>query len=125
MKKIMPQEIEVWYVIPALRRELAKSFIKDHEMSQKKAAEILGITEAAVSQYVKDKRGGELKFKKDELVKIKEAASKVAKDPNNMMEVLYDLCVYFRNEKVVCRMHKCKDKTLPKNCRGCSLCQHP
>ncbi|MBL7058881.1 transcriptional regulator [Candidatus Pacearchaeota archaeon] len=123
MKKIMPQEIEVWYVIPALRRELAKSFVKDHKMNQKKAAEILGITEAAISQYLKDKRGGELKFTKPELEKIKQAASKVVDDPKNMMEVLYDLCVYFRNEKVVCRMHKCKDKTLPKNCQGCSLCK--
>jgi predicted transcriptional regulator len=123
MKKIMPQEIEVWYVIPALRRELAKSFVKDHKMSQKKAAEMLGITEAAISQYLKDKRGGELKFKKIELDEIKKAASKVAKNPEDMMEVLYGLCVYFRNEKVICRMHKCKDKTLPKNCSACSLCQ--
>jgi len=26
----MPQEIEVWYTIPALRRELTKSMIEDY-----------------------------------------------------------------------------------------------
>ena len=45
MQHIMPQEIEVWYLIPALRKELARIFIKDYGLAQKKAAELLGISE--------------------------------------------------------------------------------
>ena len=32
----MPQEVEVWYIIPALRRELAKSMVEDYKMMQNK-----------------------------------------------------------------------------------------
>ena len=60
MQHIMPQEIEVWYLIPALRKELARIFIKDYGLAQKKAAELLGISGAAVSQYVKEKRAKEI-----------------------------------------------------------------
>ena len=52
LKQLMPQEIEVWYIIPAVRRELAKSMVKIG-LKQKQIAVTLGITEAAVSQYLK------------------------------------------------------------------------
>jgi len=59
--KIDCEEI-VWYLLPLIRKEFAKSLIKDHGLTQRKAAEKLGITEAAVSQYVSKKRG-DLKVK--------------------------------------------------------------
>lgn len=46
----------VWYILPLIRKEFAKSLIKDHGFTQRKAAEKLGITEAAVSQYILKKR---------------------------------------------------------------------
>ena len=54
--KIDCEEI-VWYLLPLIRKEFAKSLIKDHGLTQRKAAEKLGITESAVSQYVSKKRG--------------------------------------------------------------------
>ena len=50
-----PQEIEVWYVLPAIRKELVVT-LKEKNLTQKKIAEFLNITEAAVSQYIKQKR---------------------------------------------------------------------
>ena len=50
-------EESVWFLLPLIRKEFAKSLIKDHGLTQRKAAEKLGITEAAVSQYVSKKRG--------------------------------------------------------------------
>ena len=47
----------VWNILPAIRRELAKNLIKDHNLSQRRVADILGITEAAVSRYISGKRG--------------------------------------------------------------------
>jgi predicted transcriptional regulator len=52
----------VWYLLPLIRKEFAKSLIKNHSLTQRKAAEKLGITEAAVSQYFSKKRG-DLKVK--------------------------------------------------------------
>jgi len=53
--KIDCEEI-VWYLLPLIRKEFAKSLIKDHGLTQRKAAEKIGITEAAVSQYISKKR---------------------------------------------------------------------
>ncbi len=69
---MMPQEVEVWYILPAIRRELAKVMktkvvqradedgkMKDHRITQKEIARMLGVTEPAITQYLlkkKDKR---------------------------------------------------------------------
>lgn len=54
----LPCEFSVWYVLPSLRRELALALISEHGLSQRRTADLLGLTEAAVSQYVHGKRGG-------------------------------------------------------------------
>ena len=53
----IPCEIIVWQVLPVIRREFAKNMIKNHKLTQKKTAEKLELTEAAVSRYVSGKRG--------------------------------------------------------------------
>ena len=53
----MPCEIITWYMLPAIRRELAIRLIEHHGCTQKEAAGLLGITSAAVSQYLARKRG--------------------------------------------------------------------
>jgi uncharacterized protein len=52
----LPQEIEVWYVIPAVRRELARILTSKHGLSYEKTGNVLGISKAAISQYQKNKR---------------------------------------------------------------------
>ncbi len=66
----MPQEVEVWYVLPAIRRELAKAMktkvvprlneegkMVDHKITQKEIARMLGVTEPAITQYLLKKKG--------------------------------------------------------------------
>jgi predicted transcriptional regulator len=60
--RTLPQEIEVWYIIPAIRRELAKSLIETHKITYEKAGQILGISKAAISQYLKNKRASRIKL---------------------------------------------------------------
>ena len=52
----VPCEIIVWEVLPIIRNEFAKSLIKNHGLTQRKTAEILGLTEASVSRYISGKR---------------------------------------------------------------------
>jgi len=119
MPKVMPQEIEVWYLIPALRKEFARIFIKDYGLTQKNAAEILGITGAAISQYLSLKRGNDIKFSKKELSEIKKSADRVIKNPETLIKNLYNLCISLRKSKVICQLHKEHDKSIPKNCDVC------
>lgn len=52
-----PCEEIVWNILPAIRKELAIALIKQHELTQKEAAEKLGVSEAAISRYISGKRG--------------------------------------------------------------------
>jgi predicted transcriptional regulator len=52
-----PCEYMLWIGIPTIRRELAETLIKQYGLSQREAAEKLGITPSAVCQYLSKKRG--------------------------------------------------------------------
>ena len=60
IKLLHPQEIEVLYILPAIRRELTIE-MKKIGLEQKKIAEYLCVTEAAVSQYLNSKRASQLR----------------------------------------------------------------
>ena len=118
--KLLPQELEVWYLIPALRRELAKILISDFGMSQKHASQTLGMTESAISQYLKSKRGSELKFSKEEIEKIRESAYNIVENRNSTVnEEIYKLSIKFRASSALCDFHKRGDKTVHKDCDLC------
>jgi predicted transcriptional regulator len=114
----MPQEIEVWYVLPSLRRALAHAMLREG-LAQKKIAQILGITEAAVSQYIKKKRGAEITFSKKEKEAISHTARAMIRQPTTSMEHLYKLCNRFKGAPCICALHHKHDPTLAKNCSLC------
>ena len=64
MPQKVPCEIITWYMLPAIRRELAVKLVEGYGCPQKQAAEYLGVTDAAISQYLTKKRG---KIELDEL----------------------------------------------------------
>lgn len=119
MKTVMPQEIEVWYLIPALRREIAKALISKYNITQKQTAKILGITEAAISQYLSSKRGSEIKFSKSESEEIGKTAKEIIKNPGKTTELLYKLSVKFRGSDFICRLHRKHDPSFSVNCKLC------
>ena len=53
----IPCELIVWYVLPFIRRELARVLVEKHNLTQAEVARRFGVTDAAVSQYLKSKRG--------------------------------------------------------------------
>ncbi|MHC1625394.1 MAG: transcriptional regulator [Methermicoccaceae archaeon] len=55
-----PCELVTQYVLPAIRAEMARIMVREHGLPCGKAAVVLGVSNAAVSQYLKDKRGSEL-----------------------------------------------------------------
>ncbi len=50
-------EYMMWNGLPVIRKGIAESMIIDFGLNQKEAAEKLGLTPAAVCQYVSKKRG--------------------------------------------------------------------
>ena len=56
-----PCEKIIWLILPAVRKELAKSLIENYGLNQKQIAEILEISPAAVCQYLSNKRVPDVK----------------------------------------------------------------
>jgi len=115
---VQPQEIEVWYVLPAIRRELAKT-LKEAGQSQKSIAQLLNVTEAAVSQYFNVKRAKEVKFNKEILTEVKKAAERIMKDSDAMIPETQRLLELAWEHNLVCELHKAHCSGLPKNCTWC------
>ncbi|MFQ5884672.1 MAG: transcriptional regulator [Thermoplasmata archaeon] len=59
-----PCEMTVMQVLPAIRSTLARLLMSDHGMNQTQVSQVLGITQAAVSYYSKEKRGDESLLKR-------------------------------------------------------------
>ena len=62
-----PCEIVIWHILPAIRRELTRSLVHNLGCSQRKAAQLLGMTDAAISQYLSGKRA-KLLIKDEEIL---------------------------------------------------------
>ncbi len=114
----LPHEVEVWYVIPALRRELAKNLI-ELGLTQKEIAKKLNLTEPAVSQYLSGKRGKDINFSTPVLSQIKISAKKIKSSTakNTVSGEIVRITNYIR-KTCLCNIHKGLDKGR-KNCCVC------
>lgn len=115
----MPHEIIVWYVLPALRRELVIE-LKKMQIPQKDIAKLMKLTQAAVSQYMHNKRGSkEVSFSKTLHSEIKASAKRIraSKERDVLMKELVRLVDLSMKEKIICR--KCRLKK--GKCDICSL----
>lgn len=116
-KQYMPQEIEVWYIIPSIRRELAKA-MSAKGMRQKKIAELLGLTEAAISQYLKKKRAKEVEFLPETMEEIRKSADAITKNPESLICEMQRILNLVKKSKTLCRVHY-KFGRLPQKCEAC------
>lgn len=89
----IPCEIIVWQVLPVIRREFARTMIKNHKLTQKKAAQKLGLTEAAVSRYVSGKRGTSEILDGEILKEITKSVNKIVEgNGTSMIEETCRIC---------------------------------
>ena len=117
----MPQEIEVRYILPATRRELARVFIQEHKLSQKEAANLLGLTEAAVSQYQHSKRAKEVVFSDGIVNEIRVSADRILADRTNKQRLIaeiYRVSNLTTVKQILCDIHRAQSKEL-ENCNIC------
>ena len=73
---IFPCEKAVWYNLPQIRADIAAGLVKTG-MTQSQAAKKLGVTPAAVSQYLNKKRGQQAVKSESYLQEIDVAVKKI------------------------------------------------
>ncbi|MEK6835196.1 MAG: helix-turn-helix domain-containing protein [Nanoarchaeota archaeon] len=114
---IYPQEIEVWYILPLIRKELAKELLK-YNLTQKEIALKLGLTESAISQYINQKRANNLVLYKEIKEEIENSAKRIANNSNSMKEI-QNISKLFWETKGICKIHSQYDKSISKKCNVC------
>lgn len=75
-----PCEPSVKFILPAIRLLIAKTLIEKYGFTQTSAAKVLGTTQAAISHYVRLKRGSKLSEKLMEIDDIRRIVEKTAED---------------------------------------------
>jgi hypothetical protein len=116
LKVLQPQEVEVFYILPAIRKAFAAA-LKAKGLTQAKIADILGVSGAAVSQYFSDKRGSDVTFEPATAQHIAEAASRI-KDQANFVHECQQILNEVTSSKAICGIHK-QLGDVPQNCTIC------
>lgn len=115
MKLVYPQEIDMYYLIPAIRRELVFG-MKNAGLSQSNISKRLGLTEAAISQYLSNKRAVKIKFSSKIKKMIFDLATKINCKEDSMKVILKVLTL---NE---IKAIKCKIHMRELGIKECNLC---
>ncbi|MDF1539864.1 MAG: hypothetical protein P1Q69_13270 [Candidatus Thorarchaeota archaeon] len=129
---LMPQEVEVWYVLPAIRRELARVMISK-EIPQKQIAQMLGVTEPAVTQYKLNKskrsRGDQVDIPASILPELSKSADLIIKAWENRAEgeYIYEemtrdinrIIEVLREKGTLCDVHREYCAHVDKQCSAC------
>ena len=110
---LLPAEIESKTLIPALRAILAKTLAEKHEIREDQISKMLGVTQAAVSNYIRGTRGDPELIKKllaeDQFFEmISEITTDLASDraysPSSLSKFI-GLCNYIKSSLLICDIH--------------------
>ena len=120
-------EVVTVSVLPAVRSIMTRELLTTYKMTQQDAADTLGLTQPAVSQYNKQSRGSRVKLleKEKEVVEmIKKLTKEIVDKKINAKEVnqrFCEICKKVREKKLICRIHEDICPSIAP-CRECGTC---
>jgi predicted transcriptional regulator len=127
---LLPSEIEAKSLIPAIRSILARKLIKDFSLKEEEVARVLGVTQAAVSNYVRGTRGdAQLAAKLAAVEEVRRMVDDIARDlaankaytPSTMAKFV-QLCNYMRYTFIICDVHHSIESNIDsKVCEQCEV----
>jgi len=122
---IIPCEVAVKSVIPAVRAVLAKELAEKHNMKQNQVAEILGISQSAVSKYNSKVRGHVIEIEDIEEIKtpINNMITLLVNRKNQRTEILKlfcQTCIIIRKKGLMCQFCQKTDPTI--ETEECNFC---
>jgi len=110
---LLPSEIESKSLIPALRAIIAKKLAVEHKIREDQISKMLGVTQAAISNYIRGTRGDPELIKKLLAEKqvseiIIEICDNIATDksytPSTLAKFI-GLCNYIKSSLLICDIH--------------------
>ncbi len=121
---LLPAEVESKAAIPLLRAIAAKKLVYEKKFTQEQVAKALGITQAAVSNYLRGVRGLSVEFEKNEefnkwadrvveAVVMRRPQEEVARRMNEAIKNIRAL-------RILCEIHKKIEPDI--DVGSCNLC---
>ena len=110
---LLPAEIESKSLIPALRAILARNLAKKHLIHEDEISKMLGVTQAAISNYIRGTRGDPKLIEKllaekqvsEMIIDISDnLASDRAYTPSSLSKFI-GLCNYIKTSLLICDIH--------------------
>jgi hypothetical protein len=124
----MPCEVAVKSVVPAIRAGLAKELIQTYKLKQRDIANLLGITQTAVSKYTRDVRGRVVQLEKE--VEIQRMITETAKllangdvSRGQLITKFCEICKLIRQKGLMCKL--CKRSNPSIDIYKCLVCLEP
>jgi len=105
-------EVIVSSILPAIRSIITKELLTTYNLTQKQTADLLGLTQPAISQYNRESRGFKVKILEKQskvMMMIDELTKDIAFGKLNSKEIQIKFCKICRNireSKVVCHLHE-------------------
>jgi len=119
MKQMLQlEEVEVFYILPAIRSRIAAE-MKKAGMMQSEIARLLCVQESTISQYLSSKRAADVKFNERINKEIASSAKRI-KNKESLMQEIRKILGLVRDDKVICRVHRTVAE-LPEGCKVCFL----
>ncbi|HKQ22108.1 MAG TPA: helix-turn-helix domain-containing protein [Nitrososphaeraceae archaeon] len=126
---LLPSEIESKLLIPAVRAILSKELI-EKGLKEEEVARMLGITQAAVSNYLRGTRGDNELIAK--LMSLSEIMSMIKEISNDLstnkaytaktLSKFIALCNYMRYSLIICDAHHSLERNIDeKVCEQCKI----
>ena len=127
---LLPSEIESKLLIPAVRAILSKELVTEKGLKEEEVARLLGITQAAVSNYLRGTRGDNELISK--LVSLSEVMSMIKEIGNDLstnraytaktLSKFIALCNYMRYSLIICDAHHSLERNIDeKVCEQCKV----
>ncbi len=124
-KLILPCEVAVKSVIPAIRSAIARELTQSYGLKQTEVAELLGVTQTAVSKYTSHCRGAIFEVTEVEGVQpvLKETVFSLANGEMNKYELTEKLCTVcgiIRQSGLMCILCRVSDPNIDNS--KCIVC---
>jgi predicted transcriptional regulator len=122
---ILPCEVAVKSVVPAVKALMAQQLVEQHGLKQDQVANILGISQSAVSKYSKKVRGYVIEVEKVEPIQplISDMIIMLMKGEyqrDDFLQLFCQICAIVRQTGIVCQF--CRKSETKIEIKKCSFC---
>jgi len=124
---ILPCEVGVKTVLPAVKAIMARNIVTNHGLNEKQTADLLGLSQSAVSRYIGRERGSNLvaiENTPEVLNLIDQMILSLIKEPDNkrqVLELFCQTCTTIREKGLMCPV--CQKDMSPIWAEKCFFCR--